>query len=66
MQNDVLECQLKPVDTRDYRVAFTDEERARLAEIFPGGVCDWTRPGVDSRNLRARGSLTERAGSKSD
>jgi hypothetical protein len=44
---DTLKCQLKPVDSRDYTVTFTTEERARLSAIFPGGVCDWSKPGVN-------------------
>jgi hypothetical protein len=30
-------------------VAFRASERARLARVFPDGVCDWARPGVDQR-----------------
>jgi hypothetical protein len=51
--NDVLKCQLKPVDMNDYRVAFSDSEKARLAAIFAGGVCDWTKPGVEQIQLSA-------------
>jgi hypothetical protein len=43
---DVVKCQLKPIDPRDYTVAFTPDEKTRLETIFPGGVCDWTKPGV--------------------
>ena len=43
---DVVKCRLAPIDPADYRVAFTPAERARLRAIFPGGVCDWSRPGV--------------------
>ena len=42
---DVLKCQLKPVDARDYTVPMSAADRARLATIFPGGVCDWQKPG---------------------
>lgn len=44
--NDVLKCQLKPVDARDYKVAFTAEQARRLRQMFPSGVCDFSRPGV--------------------
>jgi hypothetical protein len=44
---DNLKCQLKPIDLEDYKVTFTSEERARLNAIFPGGVCDWSKPGVN-------------------
>ena len=43
---DVVKCQLKPIDPRDYTVTFTPDEKARLETIFPGGVCDWSKPGV--------------------
>ena len=46
IQLDVIKCQLKAIDTNDYKVAFTSEQRARLAAIFPTGVCDWTKKGV--------------------
>jgi hypothetical protein len=42
----VLKCQLKPVDPKDYAVALTAAELGRLRRIFPGGVCDWSKPGV--------------------
>lgn len=44
--SDVIKCQLKPSDMADYEVAFTPEEEARLREIFPEGVCDWTKPSL--------------------
>ena len=43
---DVIKCQLKPIDAADYQVPFTDAQRARLAAIFPNGVCDWSKKGV--------------------
>lgn len=46
LTNDVMKCQLKAIDYDDYRVTFTDDEKARLENIFPDGVCDWSRPGV--------------------
>ena len=46
---DVVKCRLKPVDARDYDVPFSAQERARLRQVFPQGVCDWTRPGVDQQ-----------------
>lgn len=44
---DVLKCQLKPVDTRDYAVPFSSAEGAKLKAIFAAGVCDWSKPGVN-------------------
>jgi len=46
LSNDILKCQLKPIDYADYTVAFTDEEKRRLEAVFPLGVCDWSKPGV--------------------
>ena len=43
----VLRCQLKPIQPSDYQVRFTQAELSRLHRIFPDGVCDWTRPGVN-------------------
>lgn len=43
---DIIKCQLKPIDPADYQVPFTDAQRARLAAIFPSGVCDWSKKGV--------------------
>jgi hypothetical protein len=43
----VLKCQLKPIDPKDYRGTFSDAEHARLAAIFSAGVCDWSKPGVN-------------------
>ncbi len=46
LANDVLKCALKPIDRTDYQVRLSDDEYARLARIFPAGVCDWSNPGV--------------------
>jgi hypothetical protein len=44
LTDDVLKCHLKAVDAADYSVRFTDAEVRRLNEIFPEGVCDYSRP----------------------
>jgi hypothetical protein len=46
LTNDVLQCQLKPLDRADYDVEFSDPEWRRLEETFEDGVCDWSKPGV--------------------
>ena len=46
-------CQLRPIDLSEYGVSFTPAEQARLNAIFPTGVCDWSRPGVEQRPLQA-------------
>jgi len=38
---------LKPVDRHDYPTSMSPADLARLKQIFPGGVCDWTKPGVN-------------------
>ena len=48
---DVIKCQLKPVAAPDYKVTFTADEMTRLKRIFPGGVCDWSKPGVDQQPM---------------
>ena len=46
LTNDILKCQLKPIDFSEYAVSFSDQEKARLQAIFPDGVCDWSKPGL--------------------
>jgi hypothetical protein len=50
--NDVLKCQLKPVNAADYKVKFTPEQLARLTKIFPTGVCDFSKKGVGQVALK--------------
>lgn len=52
MSNDILKCQLKPLDRRGYgSVQFSDAQWVQLRQIFPGGVCDWTKPGVGQQEV---------------
>jgi hypothetical protein len=44
--NDVLKCQLKPLNRAEYAVSFTDSQWTRISQAFPQGVCDYTKPGV--------------------
>jgi hypothetical protein len=53
----ILKCQLKPIDPRDYAVPIAAAELARLQQIFPAGVCDWSRPGVNQVPVVAWGSV---------
>jgi hypothetical protein len=47
LDEDILKCQLKPLNPADYApVVFTAAQLARLNAAFPGGVCDWSKPGV--------------------
>ena len=46
---DILKCQLKPFNPDDYpqvRDAADAGLITRLANVFPDGVCDWSKPGV--------------------
>ena len=47
--DDVLKCQLKPIDPADYKVTFTPDELQRLRRIFADGVCDFSKPGVNQQ-----------------
>ncbi len=49
LTDDVLKCQLKPIDPRDYKATFTAGELQELRTIFPGGVCDYSKPGVNQK-----------------
>jgi hypothetical protein len=49
--SDAIKCQLKNIDPADYKVTFTADETARLERMFPGGVCDWSKPGVGQQKL---------------
>jgi hypothetical protein len=57
LRNDILKCELQPVpdavDAGVYDDELTDEQVARLEEIFPDGVCDWTTPGQARAELGA-------------
>ena len=44
--DDVLKCQLKPLDRSAYPVTFTDAQWKELQQAFPSGVCDYSRPGI--------------------
>ncbi len=48
---DTNECRLKPLTRTDYgSVTFTDAQWTTLQQVFPTGVCDWSRPGIAERN----------------
>jgi Tannase-like family of unknown function (DUF6351) len=46
LTDDVMKCQLKPIDTKDYTLKFSDAELQQLRQVFPAGVCDYSKPGV--------------------
>ena len=49
---DIPKCRLRPVRASDYKVAFSASDWARLQAIFPQGVCDWSKPGVEQKRLK--------------
>jgi hypothetical protein len=49
LRNDVLKCQLKPLDFRG--TAFTAQQKDRLRAVFPDGVCDYSKRGVGFRSV---------------
>ena len=61
LTENLLKCQLKPLNTAEYLPAtFTAEQLTRLYGAFPDGVCDWTKPGAGQQP--ARSPLTFAAG----
>jgi hypothetical protein len=54
LEENILKCQLKSINTADYLpVTFTAEQLNRLYATFPDGVCDWSRPGVGQQPARS-------------
>ncbi len=54
LTEDVLKCQLKPLNTADYLPAtFTAAQLVRLHGTFPDGVCDWSKPGIGQQAPRS-------------
>jgi hypothetical protein len=49
--DDILKCRLKPIDAKDYKAVFTLDEMLKLRLIFPDGVCDYSKPGVNQDRL---------------
>ncbi len=44
---DALKCRLRPLRRSDYLpITFTDAEWVQLKQVFRGGVCNFTKPGV--------------------
>ena len=51
LADDGLKCQLKPIDAKDYAGTMSAEDLQQLRQVFPGGVCDYAKPGVNQRPL---------------
>jgi len=46
LTENVLKCALRPIDAAEYGGRLDVGQLARLAALFPGGVCDWSKPGI--------------------
>jgi len=54
INEDILKCSLKPINTAEYLPAvFTAEQLTRLYATFPDGVCDWSKPGILQQPARS-------------
>ncbi len=55
LTTDTNKCQLKPLNRSDNYgpIPFMDSEWARLEAVFPDGVCDFSKPGVDQQGTIA-------------
>ena len=47
LTNDVMKCQLKAINFAEYKAPFNQAQQSRMRAIFPGGVCDFSKPGVN-------------------
>ncbi|MDX3905084.1 MAG: DUF6351 family protein [Pigmentiphaga sp.] len=64
LASDIMKCQLKPLSRADFDVAFSGEQWARLQAVFPGGVCDYSKPGVGQTPPEPWQSFMEGPGGK--
>jgi Tannase-like family of unknown function (DUF6351) len=62
MSDDVMKCRLKPLRRDDYAVSFSDAQWQQLQAAFPGGVCDYTKPGVSQHGAVAWLTYQDRRG----
>jgi hypothetical protein len=44
--DDAFKCELRPVDPSDYKVPVTAAQLTQIRQIFPDGVCDWSKAPV--------------------
>lgn len=50
LANNIVSCQLRPINSADYAVGFTQAQYAELDRVFPEGVCDWSKGDVSAAN----------------
>jgi hypothetical protein len=46
LRDDVLKCQKTPVAASVFTVAVTGDQLDQLRQVFPDGVCDWSKSSV--------------------
>jgi len=47
LAENILKCRLTPLNPAEYLpIIFSTGQWARLEAAFPGGVCDWSQPGI--------------------
>ena len=46
LSENILKCALRAINADEYGNRLDAAQLARLAVVFPTGVCDWTKPGV--------------------
>ncbi|MEU8355479.1 DUF6351 family protein [Nonomuraea sp. NPDC048882] len=51
MAGDIVKCHLRPLDPTAYGTPLTQPQLDRLRRIFPQGVCDWSKPGIQQQPL---------------
>ena len=65
-----MKCALAPIDYSSYvddsgsPIAFSDDDKALLAQAFPDGVCDWSKP--DPNKVSPIGTWLDYAGATRD
>lgn len=47
MTDDIIRCQLKPVDAADYAGRLNEAQINDVRTLFPDGVCDFTKPAAE-------------------
>lgn len=52
IDNSILKCRLRPLDAADYAGRLSAAQLSDLRKIFPSGVCDWRRPGIEQQPAR--------------
>jgi hypothetical protein len=48
--SDIIKCQLRAINPAEYP-GMTPTQFSRLQSVFPSGVCDWSKPGIEQQPL---------------